>query len=199
MTQSQKLGLHVSIATISNIQERLKVYKGNIADYLGMTEYITIGSYLDSAVKRKEGYHEKDTVSLWSRYGRKKYTASNYIEFMEDLKPDMFIALADGDTHSNSSQKRNLKSFQNTSELFEKCVSLYNNSEKLKSSLLIGAVTGGYDIKLREECSKVVSQGPVFGVVIDGLHDCSEAAFNINFSEIKPFIEASLVKIMHVY
>ena len=115
------------------------------------------------------------------------------MEIIEDLKPDMFLMLADGDTDINSFKKRNVKSYQNTALFFDKCVEFYKQSEILKDSYMLAAVEGGFDLKLREECSKIIGTGPIFGVVIDGLHDCSEHVANMKFSDIKPALDASLV------
>ena len=190
---SENLGLHIPMPHIINIRDRIKLSNDNIAKFIGMNEFLTYCSIINPGEKRKEGYHEKEKISFWTRFGRKCYSAAEYMEIIEDLKPDMFLMLADGDTDINSFKKRNVKSYQNTALFFDKCVEFYKQSEILKDSYMLAAVEGGFDLKLREECSKIIGTGPIFGVVIDGLHDCSEHVANMKFSDIKPALDASLV------
>lgn len=48
---------------------------------------------------------------------------------IETLKPDIYLALCDGDTDSQSSKKRITKSVTRTSKLFRECFRLHEESE----------------------------------------------------------------------
>lgn len=194
MVTEQKLGLHIPVSHVTNLQNRIKLKKDTLANFIGMNEYFTYCSFINPIEPKKEGFHEKNQISLWTRFGRKTFSAASYMELIEDLNPDMFLMLADGNTHLKSSQKRNIKSFNSTKHFFEECVNLYQSSVTLKQSSMIGAIEGGFDIKLRKECSELVGKGPIFGVVIDGLDDCSSSTIDMKFDDIKLLLEASLVR-----
>ncbi|KAK6627446.1 hypothetical protein RUM44_009923 [Polyplax serrata] len=192
MVSKQSMALHIPVSHLINIQERIKSSNSNIAKFIGMNEYLTYCSFVDSGEKRDQSCHEKDRISLWTRFGRKTFTAEEYMRFIEDLKPDLFLVLADGDTNSQCSKKRNIKSFNNTVKFFEKCTEYFEKSSTLKECQMFAAVEGGYDIKLREECSELIGKSPILGVVLDGFHDNSERTMDITFKDIKPVLEASL-------
>lgn len=48
---------------------------------------------------------------------------------MESMKPDMYLALCDGDTNSESSRKRIIKSASRTTSLFKECFKIHHGSE----------------------------------------------------------------------
>ena len=83
----------------------------------------------DSGTATPEGYHEKSSISLWTRGGRKLVDAQTYISCVEALKPDIFQAMVDGDTTSSSSFKRVKRSVDDTVKFTGICAELKNNSE----------------------------------------------------------------------
>ncbi len=83
----------------------------------------------DSGTATPEGYHEKSSISLWTRGGRKLVDAQMYISCMEALKPDFFQAMVDGDTTPTSSFKRVKRSVDDTVKFTGICAELKNSSE----------------------------------------------------------------------
>lgn len=54
-------------------------------------------------------------------------------------------------------------------------------------------VEGGYNIEGREKSAKYLANSPVFGYVIDGLHKNGPDVEQLNFEDVKPVLEESLV------
>lgn len=100
--------------------------------HLFIQEYLNYASAQDPGTATPEGYHEKNSISLWTRGGRKSVDSQTYISCMEALKPDIFQAMPDGDTTSNSSLKRVKKSVDNTVKFTALCAELKEKSEVLK-------------------------------------------------------------------
>ena len=76
-----------------------------------------------------QGYHEKNSVSIWTRHGRKLIDVQTYINCMEALKPDMFQVMADADTSTESSMKRVKRSVDDTIKFTTICANLKEKSE----------------------------------------------------------------------
>ena len=76
-----------------------------------------------------QGYHEKNSVSIWTRHGRKLIDVQTYINCMEALKPDIFQVLADADTSTESSLKRVKRSVDDTIKFTAVCANLKEKSE----------------------------------------------------------------------
>ena len=83
----------------------------------------------DSGTLTPEGYHDKNSVSMWARGGRKLLNPTSYISYVEGLKPDIFQMLCDGDTNVDSSTKRVKKSVDSTLKFATLCASLKEKSE----------------------------------------------------------------------
>ena len=69
-------------------------------------EYINFLSIQDPAYTTNPGFQQLDSISIWSRTGRVVFTADKYMELVQTYKPDLYVALCDGDTNINSSAKR---------------------------------------------------------------------------------------------
>ena len=118
------------------------------------------------------------------------------MDIVEIIKPDIYLALCDGDTYLNSSKKR-AKNATNRSEiLLNRCLERHNTSEILKSTGILGAVEGGYDIQARETSIQNLQGKPLLGFVIDGLHRNGPEVASINFEQIKHIVQHSVVS-MH--
>lgn len=83
----------------------------------------------DSGTSTPQGYHDKKSVSLWTRGGRKLIDPHIYMSSIEILKPDIYQLLADGDATMDSSLKRLKKSVDATVNFAEQCHSFRKKSE----------------------------------------------------------------------
>jgi queuine tRNA-ribosyltransferase subunit QTRTD1 len=63
----------------------------------------------------------------------------------------------------------------------------------LKKSAILGVVEGGYNIEGRAKSAKYLSNSPVFGYVIDGLHKNGPDVEKLTFGDVKPILEECLV------
>lgn len=187
--------LNLPVQGMTHFHERMKQFSGNIADFIGMPKNLTFVSIIDPGQKRIPGYHINNHVPVWTKSGKEDLSSETYMSIMESFKPDIFHILCDTDTDKNSSKKRTIKSMERTLKFFEKCLNFHKNSEKLKNTKLIGSLVGGYSEEAREHCSVVVGAAPIFGVSIDGLHDCSSQVPFISTDQIKLAVEISLVSI----
>lgn len=84
------------------------------------------------------GHHEQDVLPVWTRFGKRTLSAADYMEFVEAFRPDMFVALCDGDTNADSSRKRALKSTDRTERFFDECLAKWEASAVLKDSMVLG-------------------------------------------------------------
>lgn len=116
---------------------------------------------------------------MWSRGGRHLLSADKYMDIVEAFKPDLYIALCDGDTNIDSSKKRVTKAVKRSKTLFDQCLTRHSISEALKTAGILAAVEGGYDIEGRTASADYLKDKPVVGYVIDGLHNNG----SIDFSE----------------
>lgn len=93
------------------------------------------------------------------------------MDIVETFKPDLYVALCDGDTNSSSSKKRSTKAVQSSLSFFEQCFTKHCASEALKSSEILAAIEGGYDIESRTTSINYLKDKPLIGYIIDGLHN----------------------------
>lgn len=115
------------------------------------------------------------------------------MDIIEAFKPDMYVALCDGDTNNNSSKKRLSKAVQRSTTFFEQCLTKHCSSETLKSSQILGAIEGGYDKEARTLSINYLKDKPVMGYVIDGLHNNGPDVKNISAEEIKEVVQHTIV------
>ena len=85
----------------------------------------------DSGTATPEGYHLKNSVSIWTRGGRKLVDAPFYVSCIEAMKPDVFQMLSDGDYNINSSSKRLKKSVDATVKFASICANLREKCDVL--------------------------------------------------------------------
>uniref|UniRef100_V9IFE6 Queuine tRNA-ribosyltransferase subunit QTRTD1 n=1 Tax=Apis cerana TaxID=7461 RepID=V9IFE6_APICE len=109
-----------------------------------------------------------DFTPIWTRKGKCKLTPKEYMDVIEAFKPDVYVALYDGDTKINSSRKRLSNATRRTTTFFEKCFSIHSSSETLKSSEILGVIEG---------------------YVIDGLHNNGPDVKDISIEQIKEIVE----------
>lgn len=118
------------------------------------------------------------------------------MELVQAFKPDLYVALCDGDTDINSSAKRLTKAVNRSKTLLEQCLNIHLNSETLKSKGLLGPVEGGYSLKARQESIDNLKDMPLAGFVIDGLHNNGPSVQNIPSGQIKQVVQHTIVSII---
>jgi len=117
------------------------------------------------------------------------------MELVEAYKPDLYVALCDGDTNINSSTKRVSKAIIRSKTLLEQCLNIHLNSDRLKSKGILGPVEGGYNLQAREESIDYLKDKPLAGFVIDGLHNNGPTVQNISMEQIKQVVHHTIVNI----
>lgn len=147
----------------------------------------------DPAYATPSGFQEMDFTPIWTRKGKYKLTPKEYMDVIEAFKPDVYVALYDGDTKINSSRKRLSNAIRRTTTFFEKCFSIHSSSETLKSSEILGVIEGGYDKEARAWSIEFLKDKPLIGYVIDGLHNNGSNVKDISTEQIKEIVEYTVV------
>lgn len=159
-----------------------------------LQEHLTFLTIQDPSEMTHKGFQQTESIAVWSRHGRHSLTADAYMDIVEVVKPDIYLALCDGDTDHTSTAKRAQKAVRRSENLLQKCLERHNNSEILKSSGILGAVEGGYETNERERCIKYLKDKNLLGFVIDGLHRNGPETANIKYEEIKKILEHTIVR-----
>lgn len=115
------------------------------------------------------------------------------MELAQAYKPDLYVALCDGDTNINSSAKRVSKAVRRSKTLLEQCLDIHLQSNTLKSKGILGPVEGGYNLQAREESIDYLKDKPLAGFVIDGLHNNGPSVQNISSEQIKEVVRHTIV------
>lgn len=115
------------------------------------------------------------------------------MDIVEAFKPDLYIALCDGDTNIDSSKKRVTKAVKRSKTLFDQCLTRHSISEALKTAGILAAVEGGYDIEGRTASADYLKDKPVVGYVIDGLHNNGSTVKNITSEQVKDIVKHTVV------
>lgn len=163
-----------------------------------LQEYINFLSIHDPAYTTTSGFQQLDSISVWPRTGRIIVSANKYMELVEAYKPDLYVALCDGDTNINSSAKRVSKAVLRSKTLLEQCLDIHLRSDALKSKGILGSVEGGYNLQARQESIDYLKDKPLTGFVIDGLHNNGPSVQNISSEQIKQVVQHTIVSISFV-
>ncbi|XP_023287735.1 queuine tRNA-ribosyltransferase accessory subunit 2 isoform X2 [Orussus abietinus] len=190
VTTDQHL-LSISLPTTIIMSESVKQVN-SFSEFVGLKEYSTFLSIQDPAYTTQSGGQIKNSVSIWSKSGRYTLTPDKYMDIVEAYKPDLYVALCDGDTNSTSSSKRISKAVERSKMFLEQCLQRHNSSEVLKSKSILGAVEGGYNLNAREASIKHLENKPLTGFIIDGLHNNGPDVQNIMIKEVKDVIQYTI-------
>nr|CAG4642609.1 EOG090X08JG [Evadne anonyx] len=193
MVTTEHQMLQVPLATVMDTVESVKSFGKGITEFAGLKEHFSYVTLQDSGILTPEGYHDKNSVSMWARGGRKLLNPSSYIAYVEGLKPDIFQMLCDGDTTVDSSSKRVKKSVDSTLKFAAHCASLKDKSEVLKQTPIFACVAGGYNVKERLRCIKSLKELNVSGYILEGFHLNGESATNLNWEDVEPVLTEILV------
>ena len=82
---------------------------------------------------------------MWSNNNRFKVSASDFIHVVKSAKPDVIVALSDGDTPKDASNKRIQKSVKASLDHLDAVLEAKGNGCLGDDVLIFGAVGGGYD------------------------------------------------------
>ncbi|KYQ59239.1 Queuine tRNA-ribosyltransferase subunit QTRTD1 like protein [Trachymyrmex zeteki] len=191
LTMEEQL-LSVSLPSTILMTDAIKELDTSFADFVSMKEYINFLSIHDSAYTTNSGFHQLDTISVWSRTGRIVVSANKYMEIVQAYKPDLYVALCDGDTNINSRAKRISKAVLRSKTLLEQCLDIHLQSDILKSTGILGPVEGGYNLQARKESIDYLKDKPLAGFVIDGLHNNGPDVQNISLEQIKQVVQYTI-------
>ncbi|XP_024881284.1 queuine tRNA-ribosyltransferase accessory subunit 2 [Temnothorax curvispinosus] len=191
VTMEEQL-LSVSLSSTILMKDVIKELDTSFADFVSMKEYINLLSIHDPAYTTNSGFQQLDSISVWSRTGRTVVSASKYMELVQAYKPDLYVALCDGDTNVNSSAKRVSKAVRRSKTLLEQCLDIHLRSDALKSKGILGPVEGGYNLQAREESIDYLKDKPLAGFVIDGLHNNGPSVQNISSEQIKQVVRHTI-------
>lgn len=122
--------------------EALSEYQKGIGSFSGIgTDAITSLTIRNPSEVNSASYSgdQKDSLSIDTRMGRRTISAHQYMDLVVSHRPDIFHALCDGDTNSESTNKRTAKSAERTKKFFHHCLERYRTSDTLKGqSLFVG-------------------------------------------------------------
>lgn len=125
-----------------NMSEALAEHKKGIAAFAGIgTDGLSILTIRDPSEMYKSSDHgdHRDSVSIYTRQGRKTVSADQYMDLVETFRPDIFHALCDGETNATSSNRRLTKSVERTKAFLHSCLERYRQSETMRNqSLFVG-------------------------------------------------------------
>nr|CAG4649450.1 EOG090X08JG [Scapholeberis mucronata]SVE93700.1 EOG090X08JG [Scapholeberis mucronata] len=185
--------LQMPLVSLIEHSKNIKAFGKGIAEFAGLKEYLNYATVQDPGTATPVGYHDKNSVSLWTRGGRKLLDPQTYISCMETLKPDLFQAMVDTDTNPSSSFKRVKRSVDDTVKFLRACNQLKRNSEELRETPMLACITGGYNVKERLRCiAEMQDITEVAGFVIEGFHMNGESAAKLNWDEVDPVLTATV-------
>ncbi|XP_047367913.1 queuine tRNA-ribosyltransferase accessory subunit 2 isoform X2 [Vespa velutina] len=189
VTKQQHL-LSISLPSTLKMEDSMKELNISFAEFVSMKEYINFLSIQDPTEVTPLGFQQADSISVWSRTGKVLFTADKYMDLVETFEPDLYVALCDGNMHN--SEKRISKATDRSKALTEQCLKRHAASNKLKFKSILGAVEGGYNLKVREESVEYLKNKPLAGYVIDGLHDNGPDVKNIKWEQIENVIRHTI-------
>jgi len=168
--------------------EVLKAYKKGLGSFMGEKDRVSVLSIQDPGEETPSGYNTNKGISVWTGSNRNIVDVKSYMKFVEVAKPDLVVALCDGDTPPASAQKRINKSAKKTLEFLDTVLELKIDNPELS---VIGAIEGGRESDIRKVSAVETSKRNVDGFLLDGFHNNGPPAESLKWDEIKePFLEA---------
>nr|CAG4643306.1 EOG090X08JG [Ilyocryptus agilis] len=188
MVTNEPQMMQMPLVTLVEHTKNIAAFGKGLASFVGLPEYLSYVSVQDPGTATPGGYHDKNSISIWPKGGRKLLDAKSYISCMEELNPDVFQLLSDGDTAINSSAKRVKKSVDATFKFAETCADLKNKSKTLSQTPMLACISGGYNIRERLRCIENLKEINVSGYVIDGFHTNGDSATSILWEDVDPVL-----------
>lgn len=169
-----------------------QLFNKDVASFIGMSDNPTFVCPMDPSEPAKPGYHTNADISLWSATNnKKKVNVKDYLEGIKALKPDFFVSLCDGETVSDSTIKRVIKSSDKTLRFLKETLNELSMLQSDEYGKLFVPLEGGYDRHSRINHAKQVldipdSKSLIFGYFYDGFH--LNGQLDKNF-QIEPVID----------
>ena len=167
---------------------------GGAAESFSLPESsLTFASLQDFSCPVLSGYNTKKSVAMWRPAGKLNVTAEMYMKAIEDIQPDVYHLLADGDVVKSDSRKRVLKSMSRSLDFLEACVGFHKKSPRLKNCQFMCMIEGGSRTEERKHFINLMMekldklQVEPWGYVIDGLS--ADQSFD---SEAKSMIKSTV-------
>lgn len=192
MTNDQQL-LLVSLPSIVTMADAIRQSHLTFSEFVSMKEYPTFLSIQDPAEENTPVNRKNGSIAVWTKHGYQYLDSKKYMDIVESLRPDIYMALCDGETDKESSKKRIIKSMENSRKQFENCFERHVASDVLKNSCLLGPVEGGFDLLAREQSVEMLMKNDLLGYVIDGIHQNGSSIQTIPFKNIKEVIQHTIV------
>lgn len=171
----------------------LEKWGAGLASFLGMSDHPVVLTIQDPGELTKSGYHNNKNISVWSNNNNRELVSpTTFMEAVEHIKPDLFIALCDGDTEPGCSNKRVSKSVAKSIDFLDTCIQLKSSTPSLSKTGIIGAVEGGLDMKARTKSTKEVVAREVDGFLLDGFHCNGPDSEHLDFSSINEVLTETI-------
>lgn len=177
------IGKHPLLVPFQHHARQKKVlgkWEGGLASFIGMPDHPIVLTVQDPGETTKSGYHNNNSISVWSNNNRELILPSTYMEAVEHIQPSVFLALCDGDTEPGCSNKRISKSVSKSLDFLDTCLGAKNSTTGV-----VGALEGGLDVKARLKSTKEVVAKGVDGFLLDGFHCNGPDSEKLNFLSVK--------------
>lgn len=166
--------LLIPLNTTLHMQDTCQALKTSITSFAGLADKLSFVVLNDPTEEIRMGLQDKISMSVMTRCGRHPINSEKYMDVIEAFQPDFFHVLCDGETPSDASKKRLIKSLDKSKKFFIECLERHKKSKALphESSFLIAAVEGGYNEHSRKEMLSFLSthENDIDGYFLDGLH-----------------------------
>lgn len=195
LISTENLMMLMPLPTIMTALRSIESCGQSISEFVGLKEYPSYIMPQDPGIETPSGYNKGDEVAVWTKNGKRTVDPSKYMNMIEKMKPDMYLALCDGDVNSDSSKKRIVKSMTRTSKLFKDCYNYHQASTELRNVALLAPIEGGYDLNARRLISEEMAVYNVDGYVFDGFHTNGQTVESIPCNAVEPIIRECLERL----
>jgi queuine tRNA-ribosyltransferase subunit QTRTD1 len=172
----------------------LERYGRGLASFIGLPEHPLLLSLHDSEQELRTGYNRNKSVSVWQFGSNQQHVEpAQYIELVRRARPAAFLALCDGDTPRDCSNKRISHSVSKSLAFLDSCLEKASLLPELAGTAVIAAVEGGLELKARRKSAREVAARPVHGFLLDGFHQHGPASEHVVFDTFREALAESVV------
>ena len=138
----------------------------------------------------------KGSLPVYKKSGKINVTPEDYMTFIKESIPDLFVTLADGDTWNDCSKKRIIKSNERSNEMLDECIK-HQQDIKVETSKIIGTIEGGYSEHERRKSVEHMKQHDekIIGYFIDGLHRNGHDATSLDSTKVNEIVNYTLSRL----
>ena len=180
------------LAPSTTTLQAMQAAQTSFVQFLGLQPRSVVVTVQDPGEETRSGYHNNNSVSVWWRDNREVVTPEKYLRTLELVRPEVMLALCDGDTPPGCSNKRISKSVSKSVDFLDKCQELRDSSPHLDSCSLIAAVEGGLNMKARTKSVKELLARNVDGFLLDGFHLNGESSANVQFESFESVMRETI-------